>query len=96
MDQVRLIGRIPESPHSGAVESLLRRTVGAYEGRWEIRIRHLPQTPWCLLLIKRSSDGFKSTLLLDLYEEPLELVETSLSEALKSAAGQIPRGATAH
>ena len=96
MDQVRLIGQMPESPHSGAVEGLLRRTVGAYAGRWEIRIRHLPRTPWYLLRIKRSSDGFKSTLLLDLYEEPLELVATSLSEALKYAAGQVPGDATAH
>jgi hypothetical protein len=95
MDQVRLIGRIPESPHSGAVEGILRQTVGAHGGRWEIRIRHLTQTPWYLLRIKRS-DGFKSTLLLDLYEEPLEQVATSLSEALKLADGQIAGGAIAH
>ena len=85
MDQVTLIGRIPESPQSGAVEGLLRRTVGACEGPWEIRIRHLPQTPWCLLRIKRSSDGFKCTLLLDLYEEPLEQVATSLTDAFRHA-----------
>jgi hypothetical protein len=94
MDQVTLIGRIPESPQSGAVEGLLRRTVGACEGPWEIRIRHLPQTPWCLLRIKRSSDGFKCTLLLDLYEEPLEQVAMGLSEALRFADGQIADGTT--
>jgi hypothetical protein len=94
MDQVTLIGRIPESPQSGAVEGLLRRTVGACRGLWEIRIRHLPQTPWCLLRIKRSSDGFKCTLLLDLYEEPLEQVAMGLSEALRFADGQIAGGAT--
>jgi hypothetical protein len=85
MDQVRLFGRLPQSHHSGAVERILRQTVGACEGRWEIRIRHFPRTPWCLLRIKRPSDGFKSTLLLDLYEEPLEQVATSLSDALKHA-----------
>ena len=94
MDHVRLIGRIPESPNSGALEGILRRTLEAHEGRWEVRIRHLPQSPWYLLRIRRPSDGFKSTLLLDLYEEPLEQVAMGLSEALRFADGQIAGGAT--
>ena len=96
MDHVRLIGRIPESPHSGALEGILRRTLEAHEGRWEVRIRHLPQSPWYLLRIRRPSDGFKSTLLLDLYEEPLEQVATTLSDAFKDADGPRARDATAH
>jgi hypothetical protein len=96
MDQVRLIGSIPEAPHSSEVEGLLRRTVAAHGGRWEIRIRHLPETPWHLLRIKRSSDGFTATVIVDLYEEPLQLVATNLSEALKDADGPSAREATAH
>jgi hypothetical protein len=96
MDHVRLIGRIPESPKSGALEGILRRTLEAREGRWEVRIRHLPHSPWYLLRIRRPSDGFKSTLLLDLYEEPLEQVATTLSDAFKDADGPSARGATAH
>lgn len=96
MDHVTVIGHIPRSSHSGAVEDLLRRAVGAHQGPWEIRIRHLPHTPWYLLRIKRSSDGFKSTLLLDLYEEPLEQVATSLVGALRGAGGHGRGGATGH
>ncbi len=95
MDQARLIGRIPESPHRHALEGILRRAMEGREGRWEIRIRHLPQTPWYLLRLKRS-DGFKSTLLLDLYEEPLEQVATTLSDAFRDADGPAARDATAH
>lgn len=96
MDQIRLIGSIPDSPHGGAVEGILRQAVGAHTGAWEIRIRHLPQTSWSLLRIKRPADGFKCTLLLDLYEEPLEQVAAGLRAALKHANGQIVRDATAH
>lgn len=95
MDQVKLIGRIPESPHSGALEGILRSAVEAHQG-WEIRIRHLPQTPWYLLRLKRRSDGFKSTLLFDLYEEPLEQVATSLSDAFKHADAPGAGHAAAH
>ena len=95
MDHVKLIGRIPESPHSGALEGILRRTLEAHEG-WEVRIRHLPHSPWYLLRIRRPSDGFKSTLLLDVYEEPLEQVANALSEAFKDADERTARGATAH
>ena len=84
--------RIPQS----ALEGILRRTLEAHEGRWEVRIRHLPQSPWYLLRIRRPSDGFKSTLLLDLYEEPLEQVATTLSDAFKDADGPPARDATAH
>jgi hypothetical protein len=94
VDHVTLIGSIPESPHRGAVERVLRHTVGALAGRWEIRIRHLPQTPWCLLRIKRTSDGFKCTVLLDLYAEPLELVAAGLIEALKHQGVASPSAAS--
>jgi hypothetical protein len=95
MRQDRLIGRIPESPHSGALEGILRRAVDAHHG-WEIRIRHLPHTPWYLLRLKRCSDGFKSTLLLDLYEEPLEQVATSLTDAFRHADAPRAETAAAH
>jgi len=87
VDQVTLIGSLPESPHRGAVERVLRQTVGAHEGQWEIRIRHVPQTSWCLLRLKRPSDGLMCTVLIDPYEEPLETVTNCLLEALKQDGG---------
>jgi hypothetical protein len=83
VDQITMIGSLPESPHRGAVERVLRQTVAAHAGKWEIRIRHVPQTSWCLLRLKRSPDGLRCTVLLDPYEEPLETMTTCLVEALK-------------
>jgi hypothetical protein len=84
VDHVTLLGHIPPAPHGRAIEDILRREVSAHPGRWELRLRRLPQSPWMLLRIKRS-DGFRRTLLLDPYEQPLELVAAVVTAALRDA-----------
>jgi hypothetical protein len=93
VDHVTSIGHIPPAPHGRAIEDILRREVSAHPGRWELRVRRLPQSPWWLLRIKRS-DGYTRTLLLDPFEQPLHLVAAVLMDALKDA--EPPGGHSGH
>jgi hypothetical protein len=78
-----LFGRIPESSNRVTIENVLRSVAEAHAGPWEIRIRRVPQTPWLLMRIKRSSDGSSRTLLVDAFEESLEVLAKDLTEAFE-------------
>ena len=83
MDDVTVFGCLPESLPSRAIEGLLQGTTVARGGAWEVHIRHVPQTPWSLLRIKHSPDGFKCTVLLDPRGEPLAQVAAGLGDAVR-------------
>jgi hypothetical protein len=83
LGQVLISGQIPDSPRNRAIADVLTRTVAAQPAVWNVRIHRLPHTTWWLLRFKRSADGLKRELLLDPYEEPLEMIAAGVMGALK-------------